>query len=88
MSASKGSANSSGGRPKAGMRPHPTDVVSLVFGLVFLGGAGLWMVYLVSDLTLPLGWLFAVTLIAIGAIGLFAAVRPGRRGGGSNPPSR
>ncbi len=82
------SANKSRERPKASMRPHPTDVVSLVFGLVFLGVAGLWLVSLMSGLTLPLAWLFAVTLIAIGAIGLFAAVRPGRRGGGSNPPSQ
>ncbi|MGA8113283.1 MAG: hypothetical protein WCA46_06450 [Actinocatenispora sp.] len=75
-------------REKPGLRTHPTDVVSLVFGLIFLGLAGWWLLDLVAGVTLPLGWLLAVTLIVVGGIGLFAAVRPGRRRHGDEPPHR
>lgn len=70
---------------RPGLKPHPTDVLSLVFGLVFLGAAGWWLIDLIAGHRLPLGWVVAGTLIAIGGIGLLAAVRP-RRTRGDNPP--
>ncbi|GIL27584.1 hypothetical protein [Actinocatenispora comari] len=63
---------------RRGLAPHPTDVLSLVFGLIFLGAGGWWLVAEVSSTELPFGWLLALSLIVIGAIGLFAAVRAGR----------
>ena len=63
---------------KPGLRAHPTDVVSLVFGLIFLGAAGWWLVGSVFGAHLALGWIIAGTLIVIGGIGLLAAVRPSR----------
>jgi hypothetical protein len=77
-----------GDREKAGLKQHPTDVVSLVFGLVFLVLAGWWLVDLLAGVVLPLGWLLAGTLIVIGAIGLFAAVRSSRRDRGTDPHIR
>jgi hypothetical protein len=75
---SEGARGNDNERP--GLRRHPTDVVSLVFGLVFLGIAGCWLVDMVAGTALPLVWLLAGTLIVIGTVGVLAAVRPGRRG--------
>lgn len=63
---------------RRGLTPHPVDVLSLVFGLIFLGAAGWWLLAEVSSIRVPFGWLVALSLIVIGAIGLFAAVRVGR----------
>ncbi|HEY3502246.1 MAG TPA: hypothetical protein VGN37_05570 [Actinocatenispora sp.] len=62
------------------MKPHATDVLSLVFGLIFLGMGGWWLVAAVATVTVPFGWLAAGSLIAIGVVGLIAAIRAGRRG--------
>ena len=62
------------------MKPHRTDAVSLAFGAVFLLIAGWWLIGQRIDLGLPqLGWLFAFGLIALGVLGLFGALRGGRR---------
>lgn len=60
------------------MKRHPIDVVSLVFGLIFVGIAGWWLVYTWLGFSAPFGWVVAVALIVIGTIGLLAAIRPGR----------
>jgi len=58
---------------------HATDIVSLVFGTIFAGFTVVWLL-VVTDL---IGWDDArvagpVTLIAAGAVGLVAALRPHR----------
>jgi hypothetical protein len=58
------------------MNRHRTDAISLAFGAVFLLIAGWWAVGRTIDVGLPgLGWLVAVGLIAIGALGLVGALR-------------
>lgn len=62
------------------MRPHRMDGVSLTFGLIFLLIAMWWGIAQVANVRLPaVGWLFAAALIFFGAIGLFGAIRSGRR---------
>jgi uncharacterized membrane protein HdeD (DUF308 family) len=61
------------------MKRHPTDVISLIFGLIFVGIAGWWLLARVSSIALPVGWVVAIALVVIGTIGLVAAIRPGRR---------
>jgi len=62
------------------MKPHRTDAVSLAFGAVFLLVAGWWLIGQRIDLGLPqLGWLVAFGLIGLGVLGLFGALRGGRR---------
>jgi hypothetical protein len=52
----------------------------LAFGAVFLLIAGWWLIGQRIDLGLPqLGWLVALGLIALGALGLLGALRGGRR---------
>jgi hypothetical protein len=58
------------------MRPHRTDGVSLVFGLIFLLIALGWLLagrlsFQIEDL----GWAAAITLILVGGLGLLAALR-------------
>jgi hypothetical protein len=64
------------------MKTHPLNVSYLVVGLVFLGIAGSWA--LRESGVIELGqveWLFPLTLVGAGAIGLvaFAARGLGRR---------
>lgn len=62
------------------MRPHRTDGVSLSFGLIFLLVALGWAVAQVVTVRLPaVGWLVAGALILFGVVGLFGAIRSGRR---------
>ena len=62
------------------MRPHRTDGVSLSFGLIFLAVALWWAVSQVMTVHLPaVGWIVAGGLIMFGVIGLFGAIRGGRR---------
>jgi hypothetical protein len=61
------------------MRTHPLNVSYLVVGLVYLGIAASWA--LQSSGVIELGdveWLFPLTLILAGAIGLLAAAAKGR----------
>ncbi len=56
---------------------HATDIISLVFGTIFAGFTVVWLL-VVTDL---IAWDDArvagpVTLIAAGAVGLIAALRP------------
>jgi hypothetical protein len=56
---------------------HEVDVLSLLFGLFFLGAAAIWGI---SDDALPAvrGWPLPVLLILVGLVGLATAVT-GRR---------
>ncbi len=62
------------------MKRHPVDVISLIFGLIFVGIAAWWLLARVSSIALPVGWVVAIALVVIGTIGLLAAIRPTRRG--------
>ena len=56
---------------------HDTDVVSLVFGTLFIAAALLWG--LAEDVALPgRDWYLPALLIVVGAVGLLSA-RTGRR---------
>ena len=58
------------------MKKHATDIVSLVFGLIFLVIAGGWLARNVISIDLPdAGWFLAGGLIIVGLLGLTAALR-------------
>ena len=62
------------------MTRHDTDIVSLVFGTVFLAVVGWWLVVRSIDLDPPpAGWFLAGGLIVLGVAGLVVAARPHRR---------
>lgn len=63
------------------MKPHGTDGLSLTFGLVFLGAAGLWLLARMVDLNAAtVGWLVAGGVVVLGALGIARAiVSAGRR---------
>jgi len=62
------------------MNRHRTDAVSLAFGAVFLLLAGWWAIGRTIDIGLPaFGWLLALGLIAVGALGLVGALRASAR---------
>ncbi|NJC70204.1 hypothetical protein HC031_10855 [Planosporangium thailandense] len=66
------------------MKAHRTDLLSLIFGLIFLLAVGWWFFGRTVDLALPrLGWFLAGALIVFGVIGLVSALRSdtGRRAG-------
>ncbi|NUT37471.1 MAG: hypothetical protein HOV79_30880 [Hamadaea sp.] len=58
------------------MKRHSLDVLSLVFGLVFLLIAGLWSVRRVFEVELPpAGYFFAGALVVAGVLGIVSALR-------------
>ncbi len=57
------------------MRRHRPDVVSLVFGLLLLAVAGLYLVTDLSSRSVDLRWVTPVVLIGIGVIGLAGSAR-------------
>lgn len=62
------------------MAKHDTDVTSLVFGVLFLGLAGVWALVRYDVLTLPAASVGApVVLVVAGACGLFLTLRRGPR---------
>jgi len=59
---------------------HDTDVTSLVFGVLFLGLAGLWALVRYDVLTLPAASVVApIVLVVAGAAGLVLTLRRGAR---------
>lgn len=63
------------------MRRHEVDVVSLVFGLLFLGVSAMWPLVHYEILGLPgLELAAPVLLVSAGLAGLFASVARARRG--------
>ncbi|MEH0937469.1 hypothetical protein V6U80_20140 [Micromonospora sp. CPCC 205543] len=73
------------------MKPHRTDLVSLAFGLIFVGLSVWWLLARMLGLALPpVGWFLAGGLLLIGLLGLVGALRWGRHadpaaGGGPAP---
>jgi hypothetical protein len=66
------------------MKPHRTDGVSLMFGLLFLGLVVWWLLAQIFDLALPaIGWFVAGGLILLGVLGLLGALRANR----NSPPA-
>ncbi len=67
---------------------HATDVVSLVFGLIFAGFTAVWVLRTSGVIDFDQMWLAApAILIAAGAVGLTTALRPSRRPAQPAPPS-
>jgi len=59
---------------------HDTDVTSLVFGLLFLGRAGVWALVQYDVLTLPAASVVApMVLVVAGVAGLVLTLRRGAR---------
>ncbi len=62
------------------MQRHDTDVVSLVFGLLFLGVSAMWPLVHYEILGLPgLGVAAPVLLVSVGLAGLMASLARVRR---------
>jgi hypothetical protein len=58
------------------MKRHSTDLMSLVFGVIFLGVAGWWLVGQYVTVDVPhLGWITAAVLIVLGILGLAGSLR-------------
>ena len=58
------------------MKRHSTDLVSLVFGLIFLAASGWWLVGQYVHVDVPhLGWITAAVLIGLGLLGLLGSLR-------------
>jgi|KBSSwiStaDraftv2_1062776.scaffolds.fasta_scaffold1161219_1 hypothetical protein len=58
------------------MKRHSTDLMSLVFGVIFLGVAGWWLVGQYVTVNIPnLGWITAAVLIVLGVLGLAGSLR-------------
>jgi hypothetical protein len=56
---------------------HATDVISLVFGVIFAGFTVVWVLQLTDAIDPEQAWVVGpVVLIAAGAAGLVAALRP------------
>jgi hypothetical protein len=58
------------------MKRHSTDLMSLVFGVIFLGVAGWWLAGQYVNIDVPhLGWITAAVLIVLGVLGLAGSLR-------------
>jgi hypothetical protein len=70
------------------MKRHTTDLVSLVFGIAFVGIAAWWLVSLYFNLSVPhLGWFAAGGLILFGLFGVVASLRGGERAAPPDEPA-
>ncbi len=68
------------------MKAHRTDLVSFVFGLLFVGLALWWLLAQILGLALPaVGWFLAGALVLIGLLGLVGAVRSARTTDAGSP---
>jgi uncharacterized membrane protein len=66
------------------MNRHALDVVSLVFGSVFLAAVAAWLLTRWVTVDLPsAGWLVASALVLLGVLGLITTGRR-RQGAGSS----
>lgn len=72
------------------MQRHATDVVSLVFGVIFTGFTLVWLLNVTDLIDFEQAWLAGpVILVAAGAVGLLTALRPpARRGVAPQPTER
>ncbi len=63
------------------MKRHDIDLVSLIFGIVFVAAAGWYFLarYLSIQISLPNGgWFIAGALIVLGLLGVAASLRQNR----------
>ncbi len=68
------------------MKAHRTDLVSLIFGLLFLLLAAWWLVARLLEFMLPpVGWFLAGALLLIGVLGLVGALHAARSGSPAAP---
>jgi len=65
---------------------HPLDIISLIFGIVFLG-ISLPVLFLETPLDLDARWALPVTVIVVGLLILGSALRPLRRSAATNESS-
>ena len=66
---------------------HATDVVSLVFGVMFAGFVLTWALHMNDVIDFDQVWLAGpAILIVAGALGLFAALRPSLADGRPSDP--
>ena len=69
------------------VKTHPLSVTHLVFGLIFLSIAGSWALRQAGLIGLDdLGWLFPLTLVVAGGVGLVAAMAKGVLGRSTPAP--
>ncbi len=61
-----------------GLRRHERDAVSLMGGLLLLLVAGAVLLTDLTSLTVNGRWVVPVVLLAVGAVGLLATLRPSR----------
>lgn len=68
------------------MKRHDTDVVSLMFGLLFLGVSAMWPLVHYDVLGLPgLGVAAPILLVSVGLAGLVASLNRIRRADRNKP---
>jgi hypothetical protein len=68
------------------MRRHPTDSVSLFFGLAFVGIAVAYLGFELTGSEPPdVRWFLAFGLVLLGLLGVFNALRPRRAGPVAEP---
>lgn len=72
------------------MKSHPLDLISLVFGMIFIAAAVLWLVTEVGSLPRhALLWVVPGGLVLVGAAGIAHALRsPRPHGGRDDRPTR
>lgn len=69
------------------MPRHATDVVSLVFGVIFAGFALVWLLTVTDLIDVDQAWLVGpAVLVAAGGVGLFTSLRPRRDPSEPAPP--
>jgi hypothetical protein len=56
------------------MKPHPIDLLSLLFGLSFAIAAGGVFAYELGDADIDAAWLAAVSLIFLGVVALLTTM--------------
>lgn len=61
------------------MRKHPTDFVSLIFGLIIIGTAIAVLVYRYTDVDLDLRFAVPIAFVSVGVLGLVGSVVAQRR---------
>jgi hypothetical protein len=57
---------------------HPLDIISLIFGILFLG-ISVPVLLLDTPVNLDARWVLPATVIVIGAVVLWSAIRPRSR---------
>lgn len=61
------------------MRKHPTDFVSLIFGLIIFGTAISVLIYRYTDVDLDLRFAVPLAFVTLGVLGLVGSVVAQRR---------